>query len=140
MNIDFEAALRYIDLGSYDKAVEKLISAIDKEQDNPENQTKYRCVLGELYANLGKLSECREEFNKVIDYCDETHTLQQQRAIASAYVDALDKKLIDMAIDNYDKQMNQPQPVAKRPGDVPLVPKPVQNKAFIAKQSRKNHK
>ena len=54
-NINFEAALKYIDLGSYDKAVEKLKLAIDEEssKDNDTRATEYHCVLGELYAQLG---------------------------------------------------------------------------------------
>ena len=63
-NINFEAALKYIDLGSYDKAVEKLKLAIDEEssKDNDTRATEYHCVLGELYAQLGKEDEAREEF------------------------------------------------------------------------------
>ncbi|MGN1108521.1 MAG: hypothetical protein ACI4RK_03980 [Oscillospiraceae bacterium] len=131
MNIDFEAALKYIDLGSYDKAIDKLKTAIENETEKNDlsTATQYRCVLGELYANLGRKDESKAEFEKVLDYCDETHTLQKQGNIAATYISAFEGKL-----------PAQPQPAAKRPGDVPLVPKPVQNKAFIAKQSRKNHK
>ncbi len=129
MNIDFEAALKYIDLGSYDKAIEKLRSAIDKEKDNPETAAQYRCVLGELFANLGRKDESRAELEQVLDYCDETHTLEKQRAIAQTYIDAFDGKIAHPAA----------QP-AKRPGDVPLVPKPRQDKGFINRQSRKNHR
>ena len=129
MNIDFEAALRYIDLGSYDNAVKKLKSAIDSEKENnPEEAAQYRCVLGELYANLGQQEDSRAEFLQVIEYCDSTNTLQKQRVIAQTYLDAFDGKL------------PQPEPQQKRPGYVPLVPKPQQDRGFIAKQSRKNHK
>ncbi len=131
MNIEFEAALRYIDMGSYDKAVKHLMNAIEKEEGNAE-EFQYRCVLGELYANIGKHDEAREEFNKVLDYCDETNSLDKQRHISQTYLDALDGKLPEMP--------EQPARAAKRPGDVPLVPKPQQNKGFIARQSRKNHR
>lgn len=127
MNIDFEAALRYIDLGSYDTAIEKLKTAIDNEKENPEAATQYRCVLGELYANLGRKDESRAEFEQVLDYCDDTHDLPKQRAIAKTYIDAFDGKI-------------PVQEAAKRPGDAPLVPKPRQDKGFIARQSRKNHR
>lgn len=127
MNVYFEAALRYIDLGSYDKAIEKLKTAIDMESKDPETQTQYRCVLGELYANLHMVEESREEFNKVLDYCQESHTLQKQKAIAQTYIDAFDGKL------------KMPEEKQKRPGDAPLVPKPRQNAAFIAKQARRKH-
>ena len=72
-NINFEAALKYIDLGSYDKAVEKLKLAIDEEssKDNDTRATEYHCVLGELYAQLGKEDEAREEFTQVIQFADE---------------------------------------------------------------------
>lgn len=128
MNIEFEAALRYIDMGSYEKAVKHLMNAIEKEDGKPE-EFQYRCVLGELYANIGKHDEAREEFYKVLDYCDESHILDKQRHISQTYLDALDGKLPEM-----------PAQPAKRPGDVPLVPKPQQNKGFIARQSRKNHR
>lgn len=131
MNIDFEVALKYIDLGSYDKAIEKLNSAISKEEEGGKADlaTQYRCVLGELYAKLGDTKNARTEFYKVIDYCDDTNTLQKQRTIAKTYINVFDGII---------KAPEQPE--AKRPGDAPLVPKPVQNKSFIAKQTRKNHR
>ena len=131
MNIDFEAALRYIDLGSYEKAIASLKSAISKEieNDNKSDATQYRCVLGELYANLGKKEESRKEFEQVIDFCDETNTLQKQHAIAAAYIDAFNGKIIA-----------EPAPAAKRPGYISLVPKPQQDKGFIQRQSRRNRK
>ena len=72
-NLNYEAALKYIDLGSYDKAVEKLNLAIDEEssKDNDIRATEYRCVLGELFAQLGKEEEAREEFTQVIQFADE---------------------------------------------------------------------
>lgn len=130
MNIEFEAALKYIDLGNYDKAIEGINSAIARETEkgNLSDAAQFRCVLGELYANLGKVEDSTREFEQVLDYCDETSTLQQQRKIAQTYLDAFSGKL--------------PMPAApermKRPGDVPLVPKPRQNAAFIAKQSRRH--
>lgn len=131
MNIDFEAALKYIDLGSYDKAIEKLNTAIAHEQEsnNESMAVQYRCVLGELHANLGNADKAREEFDKVIEYCDEAHTLQKQRNIAQTYLDAFDGKLKMPA-----------QPEQKRPGDIPLVPKPVQNKGFINRQMSRKHR
>lgn len=131
MNIDFEAALTYINLGSYEKAIEKLKSAIEKEYENksPSTAAKYRCVLGELYANLHMIDESRTEFLQVLDYCDETFTLQKQREIAETYLNIFDGKI----------QMPE-QNAEKRPGDVPIVPKPVQNRGFIERQSRRNHR
>lgn len=127
MNVDFEAALQYINLGSYEKAIEKLKTAIEKESADPDKQTQYRCVLGELYANLHMIDESREEFNQVLDYCDDTLTLPKQQEIAQTYIDIFDGKTY----------MLEEEP--KRPGDVPLIPKPRQDAAFIAKQSRKKH-
>lgn len=125
MNMDFEAALKYIDLGSYDKAIEKLNSAIEQESANEETAIQYRCVLGELQANLGHVPQARAEFEKVIAYCLEHHTLQKQGSIAQTYIDMFDGKI-------------KPQTEQKRPGYVPLVPKPVQDKGFINKQMRKH--
>ena len=128
MNMDFEAALKYIDLGSYDKAIEKLNSAIEQVSADEDTAIQYRCVLGELHANLGNKDEARAEFEKVIAYCDEHLTLEKQRAIAQTYIDAFDGKL------------KAPQPAQKRPGDVPVVPKPVQNKGFISRQMNRKHR
>lgn len=131
MNVDFEAALRYIDLGNYDKAEELLNSAIAKEEEEGKEETavKYRCVLGELLINIGRVDDSRKEFDKVLEYCDETHTLTDQRKIAQTYIDFLDGKIKAPA-----------KKAAQRPGDVPIVPKPVQNKAFISRQMNKRHK
>ena len=129
MNMDFEAALKYIDLGSYDKAIEKLSSAIEQESGDEDTAMQYRCVLGELHANLGNAAEARAEFEKVIAYCDEHLTLEKQRAIAQPYIDAMDGKL-----------KTPEQAAQKRPGDAPIVPKPVQNKGFISRQMSKKHR
>ncbi len=128
MNIDFEAALTYINLGSYEKAIQKLKSAIEKESGDPTTATKYRCVLGELYANLHMIDESREEFEQVVDYCEDNCILPKQREIALTYLDIFDGKV------------PMPAEGQKRPGDAPVVPKPVQNRGFIERQSRKNHR
>lgn len=132
-NINFEAALRYIDLGSYDKAIEKLNQAINEEfmNDNEMLSVEYRCVLGELYAQLGKFDEARDQFSQVIFYSDENHVLGPQRNIADTYIKAFDGNLPMTSPENAD---------AKRPGDIPLVPKPVQNKGFISRQLNKKHR
>ena len=133
-NINFEAALKYIDLGSYDKAVEKLKLAIDEEssKDNDTRATGYHCVLGELYAQLGKEDEAREEFTQVIQFADENSTLDTQRSIAQTYINAFEGLLPPIPSANTEP--------ANRPGDVPLVPKPVQNKGFISRQMNKKHR
>lgn len=134
MNMDFQAALRYIDLGDYNKAIKLLNKAITDEEaaENGIEATQYRCVLGELLINIPKPEEARAEFEKVIAYCDEYNVLDKQRAIARTYIDALDGKLA------MPKQ--QSAPAEKRPGYIPLVPKPVQDKGFIAKQMNKKHR
>lgn len=133
-NINFEAALKYIDLGSYDKAVEKLKLAIDEEssKDNDTRAAEYRCVLGELYAQLGKEDEAREEFTQVIQFADENSTLDTQRSIAQTYINAFEGLLPPIPSANTEP--------ANRPGDIPLVPKPVQNKGFISRQMNKKHR
>lgn len=133
-NLNYEAALKYIDLGSYDKAVEKLNLAIDEEssKDNDIRATEYRCVLGELYAQLGKEDEAREEFTQVIQFADENSTLDTQRSIAQTYINAFEGLLPPIPSANTEP--------ANRPGDVPLVPKPVQNKGFISRQMNKKHR
>ena len=133
-NLNYEAALKYIDLGSYDKAVEKLNLAIDEEssKDNDIRATEYRCVLGELFAQLGKEDEAREEFTQVIQFADENSTLDTQRSIAQTYINAFEGLLPPIPSANTES--------ANRPGDVPLVPKPVQNKGFISRQMNKKHR
>lgn len=133
-NLNYEAALKYIDLGSYDKAVEKLKLAIEEEHANKNDicATKYRCVLGELYAQLGKEDEAREEFTQVIQFADENSTLDTQRSIAQTYINAFEGLLPPIPSANTEP--------ANRPGDVPLVPKPVQNKGFISRQMNKKHR
>lgn len=126
MNIDFEAALKYIDLGNYERAVEKLNSAIEAVGEDTDEGIQYRCVLGELYANIGNVNQSQEEFVRVMEYTDNSQTLPKQRAIAQAYLDAFAGKTA------------MPKEQMKRPGDAPLVPKPRQDAAFIAKQSRKH--
>lgn len=133
-NLNYEAALKYIDLGSYDKAVEKLNLAIDEEssKDNDIRATEYRCVLGELFAQLGKEEEAREEFTQVIQFADENSTLDTQRSIAQTYINAFEGLLPPIPSANTEP--------ANRPGDIPLVPKPVQNKGFISRQMNKKHR
>ena len=126
MNIDFEAALKYIDLGNYEKAVEKLNAAIEQAGGETDEGMQYRCVLGELFANMGIVNRSEEEFVKIMKYTEDSTTLPRQRAIAQAYLDAFSGKT------------PMPQKKIERPGDEPLVPKPRQNAAFIAKQSRKH--
>ena len=133
-NLNYEAALKYIDLGSYDKAVEKLNLAIDEEssKDNDIRATEYRCVLGELFAQLGKEEEAREEFTQVIQFADENNVLDTQCSIAKTYINAFDGLIPPAPASSNETE--------KRPGDVPLVPKPVQNKGFISRQMNKNHR
>ena len=133
MNMDFEAALRYIALGNYDKAVELLNKAISDAEaaDNGIEVTQYRCVLGELLINIPKPEEARAEFEKVIEYCVENNVLEKQRQIASTYLDVLNGKL---------ELPKRSASAEKRPGYIPLVPKPVQDKGFIAKQMNKKHR
>ena len=125
-NINFEAALKYIDLGSYDKAVEKLKLAIDEEssKDNDTRATEYHCVLGELFAQLGKEEEAREEFTQVIQFADENNVLATQRSIAKTYINAFDG-LIPPALRQ-----------AMRPKSVPemsrLFPSPYRTRASSA--------
>ncbi|MGN0649434.1 MAG: hypothetical protein ACI4KM_03280 [Oscillospiraceae bacterium] len=130
--VEFDAALRYIDMGNYDKAIEHLKLAIDKAAETDEAESiKYRCVLGELYANLEMTEEAKSEFNRVVVFTNENTILAQQRHIAQTFLRAYE------AAEQMPADELTP---AKRPGDVPLVPKPVQDKGFIAKQMSKRRK
>lgn len=133
MNVEFEAALKYIDMESYDRAVEHLNKAIDKEMDGGSEETamEYRCVLGELLANLDRKDEARDEFAAVVDYCDFSKSLPKQNAIAAAFIKAIDE---GSPLPQVRARGSAP---AKRDPRVPLIPKPVQNKSFISKQMNK---
>ena len=129
--VEFDAALRYIDMGNYDKAIQYLNIAIKKAEEKDETEAiKYRCVLGELYVNLGKTEEAKAEFNRVIVFTYENTTLPQQRKIASTFLQAIEG----------DLPMPSEIAAAKRPGDVPMIPKPVQNRGFIDRQMSKKHR
>ncbi len=137
MNIEFEKALQYIDLGNYDKAVNCLNAAIAKEEDedNMIAATEYRCVLGELYVNMGLEVQARDELSAVVEFCDEHNLLSQQRFIAKSYLNAYDGIPLPEELGARKKEEK-----FVRPGDMPIVPKPVQNKAFINQQMRKNRR
>lgn len=130
MNIHFNLAIQFINQENYDMALQELDSAIAEERENGnENaEIQYTCVLGELLANLGEVERSRGEFTKVIEYCNRTGSLSKQLDIAQTYIAAFDGKI----------QMTSAS--MKRPGDAPLVGKPVQNKAFISKQMNKRKK
>lgn len=129
MNIKVEQALRYIDLGSYTKAVDLLQEAISEEtaKENTEEAIKYRCVLGELYFQLEMGPQAKEELEAVLEYSENRNDMKPQYAIAKKYLDIMSGKI----------------PVKKgkgHPKDLPLVPKPIQNKAFITKQMSKKRR
>jgi len=127
MNTNFEAALRHIDLGNYDKAIEELNTAIDTEMDNDNEgrATEYRCVLGELLANLDRRDDARDEFAAVLDYCDYSRSLPKQRQISIAFIKAIDggTPLPDFSRGKQDA-----------PEQRPIFAKPAQDKNFIIKQ------
>lgn len=88
MNINFEAALRFINMGSYDKAKDHLKKAIADERANDRESVaiEYTCVLGDLYSNLGEETNAKAMFDEVLEYCDRTHTLNKQRDIAAKFI------------------------------------------------------
>ncbi len=136
MNVEFEKALQYIDKQSYEKAIECLNNAISKEEekDNLSAATEYRCVLGELYYQLGMDLQAQDELTEVMKYCDETNTLTKQREIARTYINAINGILPPAP------PVAQQAKAAKLPKDRPLVPKPVQDKAFINRQMSKKRR
>ena len=133
MNVEFEKALQYINLGKYDKAIESLNTAITKEEDEGNNTTatEYRCVLGELYVELEMEEQARTELTAVVNFCNEHNVLDKQRMIATAYLNAYNGIPLP-------KEMRAKK--TERPGYMSMVPKPAQNKAFITKQMSKKHR
>ena len=84
MNVNFEMAMRYINLGSYEKAENALKAAIDEEigKNNGDVAAEYRCVLGELLANLDRKDDAAAELKQVYEYCGKKEKLSRQREIA----------------------------------------------------------
>ncbi len=128
MNIKFEAALQYINLGNYEEAEKHLNEAIAEEEEkhNGSGAAAYRCVLAELLANIGRKQEARGLFDKVVAYCDDTSTMSEQREIAMAYIHDIDRNL------------PMPNAIQKRGASQPMIDKPVQNRAFITRQMNKH--
>lgn len=89
MNVNFEMAIQYINLESYDKAVEALGKAIEEEKagGNEQGAIEYTCVLGELLADLGEKEKAAVEFLKVTEYCNRTNSLPKQARIAKDFLD-----------------------------------------------------
>ncbi len=126
MNVNFEIAIYSINHGEYDKAIESLNTAIKQETDHNNEKTaiEYTCVLGELYADLGKKKEAEQEFLKVIEYCDRTDSLHKQRDIAADFLDLFHGR-------------------TKLVTEAPETPRNVMgmtSKGFIAKNQRKRGK
>ncbi len=123
MNKYYAIALKFIDLGMYDEAIDHLKLAIKeaKSADNGDMSVMISCVLGELYANLGKISESKAVFTEVKEYCDKTNSLPAQKEIAEKFLNSFDAAS---------------RPQNPRRESSPNL-KPQQNKAFITRQMRK---
>ena len=127
-NPKFNMALGYINSGSYEKAIDLLNECINTatEEGNPQEATQVRCILGELYANLGKKEDAINNFAQVLEYCNNTQSLPEQARIAATYIKAITE--------------GKPANLNNKSRNVPLVPKPVQNKAFITKAMNKKRR
>lgn len=88
MDINFDAAIHYINMGKYEAAVEHLEKAIAAEESNGSTDAAIECtcVLGELLANMGETERARAEFDKVIEYCKRTNSLGKQQEIAQSFI------------------------------------------------------
>lgn len=140
MNIEFEKAIQYIDLGNYTKAVDCLNSAIEAETaaDNDDTATEYRCVLGELYAQLDMEEQAIKEFTAVKEYCESEQKLKKQNAIATKFLNAYETGTIEQLLNGEPNAKKSAK--VQRPGYIPLIPKPVQDKSFISKQMSKKRR
>lgn len=147
MNVNFEKALKYIDMGSYNKAVDSLNAAIDESKSAGDDSVaiQYKCVLGELYAQLEMEEQAISAFTEVVDFCDKSNLLIEQRNIAMKYLIAYRTGTIDSVLN--EEPAEAPAPSAKpaekaaaRPGYLPLIPKPTQNKSFISRQMSKKRR
>ena len=145
MNVNFEKAIRYIDMGSYNKAVDSLNAAIVEanEAGNTNEAIQYKCVLGELYAQLEMATQAKAVLQEVVAHCDENRCLYEQRAIAQKYLIAYETGNIDAVLNEQPAPAPAAKPaaqMAERPGYAPLVPKPTQDKSFITKQMSKKRR
>lgn len=145
MNVNLQKALSYIDIGSYAKAVDCLEAAIKDEEaaDNGFAATQYRCILGELYAQLEMASQARDTLEQVVKFCDDNHCLSEQREIAQKYLIAYESGTIDSVLNEQSEAAPEGKASAAkaaRPGYLPLIPKPTQNKSFISKQMNKKRR
>ncbi|MBQ9946985.1 MAG: hypothetical protein IJO91_01230 [Oscillospiraceae bacterium] len=145
MNVNFEKAIRYIDMGSYNKAVDSLNAAIEeaKAAGNTNEAIQYKCVLGELYAQLEMATQATAALKEVVAYCDENRCLYEQRAIAQKYLIAYETGTIEAVLNAQPAPAPAAKPAAQkveRPGYTPLVPKPTQDKSFITKQMSKKRR
>lgn len=129
MNVNFEMAIQYINLEEYDKAVKSLQTAIKEEADKGDEKAsiEYTCVLGELYADMGKREESIDEFTKVLEYCNRTSSLPKQRKIAKDFLDLFMGET---------KVVTEPHPTIQMPANVMGMT----SKGFIAKNQRKRGK
>lgn len=120
MNNYYTIALKFIDLGMYDEAIDHLKRAIKeaKDADSEDLGVMISCVLGELYANLGQISESKAVFTEVKEYCDKTNSLPAQKEIAEKFLNSFNS---ESTLQKFAKNNQKPQ----------------QNKAFITKQMRK---
>lgn len=144
MNLNLEKALAYIDLGSYNKAVDSLEAAIKEEEAAGNNQTaiEYKCVLGELYAQLDMPLQAQRVLGEVVMFCDENCCLAEQRSIAVKYLIAYETNTIDAVLNEQAVREGKmaAAKAAARPGYLPLVPKPMQDKGFISRQMGKKRR
>lgn len=147
MNVNLQKALSYIDLGSYAKAVDSLEAAIKDEETAGDGfaATQYRCVLGELYAQLDMASQAKAALEQVVKFCDDNHCLGEQRDIAQKYLIAYETGTIDSVLDEQSApaasdSKTSAAKAAARPGYLPLIPKPTQDKGFISKQMNKKRR
>ena len=89
MDINFSAAIHFINMGKFKMAVEHLEKAIAAESDsgNMDSAIMCTCVLGELLANMGDRDRASKEFGKVVEYCNRTNSLGKQREVAQSFLD-----------------------------------------------------
>ena len=94
MDIIITAAIYLINLGKYETAVEYLKKAIAAEEGKGSMDVaiEYTCILGELLANMGESDKARKEFDKVVEYCSRTNSLEKQRKVAQDFLVEYDRK------------------------------------------------
>lgn len=89
---DFNKALRYLDIGSYDKAIPILNHIIEfARKEAPLYFIKANCVLGEVLFSLNEFEQAGNCFHQVIATEFEDDRLNYEKDLAKTMIERIKK-------------------------------------------------